>query len=80
MVSSSRAPSPPRASPCRAQIMRLSAGREIMSTKAQALAFLAGTNSIFVGDRLLSTANRGLYRDAAMFETLGLVAAPSPSA
>jgi biotin synthase len=51
-----------------------------MSTKAQALAFLAGTNSIFVGDRLLGTANRGLYRDAAMFETLGLVAAPSPSA
>ena len=56
-------------------VVRLSAGREAMSVEAQALAFLAGANSIFVGDRLLTTANPGLDRDAAMFEALGLVAA-----
>jgi len=56
-------------------VVRLSAGRETMSTEAQALAFLAGANSIFVGDRLLTTANPGVDRDAALFETLGLVSA-----
>lgn len=55
-------------------VVRLSAGRETMSIEAQALAFLAGANSIFVGDRLLTTANPGVDRDTAMFEKLGLVA------
>lgn len=53
-------------------VVRLSAGRETMSVEAQALAFLAGANSIFVGDRLLTTANPGVDRDAALFATLAL--------
>ncbi len=59
-------------------VVRLSAGRETMSVEAQALAFLAGANSIFVGDRLLTTANPGVDRDAALFATLGLVAQAPP--
>lgn len=55
-------------------VVRLSAGRETMSEAAQALAFLAGANSIFVGDRLLTTANPGIDRDAALFAKLGLTA------
>lgn len=54
-------------------IVRLSAGRESMSDAGQALAFLAGANSIFTGDRLLTTANAGDSRDAALFARLGIV-------
>jgi biotin synthase len=54
-------------------IVRLSAGRESMSESAQALCFLAGANSIFTGDRLLTTGNAGAGADAALFEKLGLI-------
>lgn len=52
--------------------VRLSAGREQMSESTQALAFLAGANSIFHGERLLTTANPQLERDRALFDKLGL--------
>jgi biotin synthase len=55
--------------------VRLSAGRESMSEAAQALCFLAGANSIFTGDRLLTTPNNGEDADAALFAKLGLVRA-----
>src|SRR5512132_563024 len=53
-------------------MVRLSAGRESMSESTQALCFLAGANSIFTGDRLLTTPNAGDSADAAMFAKLGL--------
>jgi biotin synthase len=53
-------------------MVRLSAGRESMSVATQALCFLAGANSIFTGDRLLTTANAGDSADAAMLANLGL--------
>lgn len=53
-------------------MVRLSAGREAMSDETQALCFLAGANSIFVGDRLLTTDNPGESRDADLFRNLGL--------
>lgn len=53
-------------------MVRLSAGRESMSDATQALAFMAGANSIFTGDRLLTTANAGDSKDAALFAKLGL--------
>ena len=53
-------------------MVRLSAGRESMSEATQALCFMAGANSIFTGDKLLTTGNRGDSADAAMFERLGL--------
>ncbi|MFQ5563903.1 MAG: biotin synthase BioB [Parvularculaceae bacterium] len=52
--------------------VRLSAGRENMSDEAQALCFLAGANSIFVGDELLTTDNPGQDKDAMLFERLGV--------
>jgi len=55
-------------------MVRLSAGRESMSDATQALCFLAGANSIFTGDKLLTTPNAGDDSDAAMFERLGLTA------
>ena len=55
-------------------IVRLSAGRESMSESTQALCFLAGANSIFTGDRLLTTGNAGEDADAALFAKLGLTA------
>ncbi len=53
-------------------IVRLSAGRESMSQSTQALCFLAGANSIFTGDRLLTTGNAGDDADGRLFATLGL--------
>ncbi|HEX5238058.1 MAG TPA: radical SAM protein, partial [Sphingomicrobium sp.] len=53
-------------------MVRLSAGRESMSESTQALCFLAGANSIFTGDKLLTTPNAGDDADAALFEKLGL--------
>ena len=53
-------------------MVRLSAGRESMSESTQALCFLAGANSIFTGDKLLTTPNAGDDNDAAMFAKLGL--------
>ena len=54
--------------------VRLSAGREVMNDQLQALCFLAGANSIFYGDRLLTTGNNEEDRDAALFERLGITA------
>ena len=52
--------------------VRLSAGREAMSDEMQALCFLAGANSMFYGDKLLTTGNPDVGRDEALFEKLGL--------
>jgi biotin synthase len=52
--------------------VRLSAGRETMSDETQALAFLAGANSIFYGERLLTTLNPETSRDHTLFARLGL--------
>lgn len=52
--------------------VRLSAGREQMNESTQALAFLAGANSIFYGDKLLTTGNPQADRDRALFAKLGL--------
>jgi biotin synthase len=56
-------------------VVRLSAGRTEMSEAAQALCFLAGANSIFVGEELLTTPNPDPQSDAALFAKLGLEAA-----
>lgn len=53
-------------------MVRLSAGREVMSVEDQALCFLAGANSIFTGEKLLTTPNPDFDADKAMFEILGL--------
>jgi biotin synthase len=53
-------------------MVRLSAGRESMSEATQALCFMAGANSIFTGDKLLTTANAGDDKDAALMAKLGL--------
>ncbi len=52
--------------------VRLSAGREKMTDEAQALCFLAGANSIFHGDKLLTTNNATVPHDEALFGKLGL--------
>jgi biotin synthase len=52
--------------------VRLSAGREAMSDEAQALCFLAGANSIFHGERLLTTKNATVSHDDALFAKLGM--------
>ncbi|HEY0623423.1 biotin synthase BioB [Sphingomonas sp.] len=53
-------------------MVRLSAGRESMSDSTQALCFMAGANSIFTGDKLLTTDNAGDDKDAALFARLGM--------
>lgn len=55
-------------------VVRLSAGRESMSDSTQALCFMAGANSIFTGDRLLTAGNAGGDADAVLFAKLGLSA------
>ncbi|MBT2187657.1 biotin synthase BioB [Sphingobium nicotianae] len=55
-----------------ASMVRLSAGRESMSEACQALCFMAGANSIFTGDKLLTTPNAGDDKDGAMFARLGI--------
>ncbi|MEN8175819.1 MAG: biotin synthase BioB [Pseudomonadota bacterium] len=57
-----------------ASYVRLSAGRDAMSDEAQALCFLAGANSVFYGDRLLTADNAGESRDEQLFRRLGLSA------
>src|SRR5262249_19467950 len=57
-------------------VVRLSAGRQGMSDETQALAFLAGANSIFCGPRLLTTPNPARDHDAELFERLGLEPMP----
>jgi len=56
-----------------ASVVRLSAGREVMSEETQALCFLAGANSIFYGPKLLTTPNPERGRDLTLMEKLGLV-------
>jgi biotin synthase len=53
-------------------VVRLSAGREEMSDEAQALCFLAGANSIFYGEKLLTTPNPDAAHDRALMDRLGL--------
>jgi biotin synthase len=55
-------------------MVRLSAGREHMSDATQALCFMAGANSIFTGSVLLTTANPGDSKDAALLAKLGMTA------
>jgi biotin synthase len=66
-----------------ASMVRLSAGRSEMSDELQAMCFLAGANSIFYGEKLLTTGNPEVERDQALFARLGLrpmaVAAPAPT-
>jgi len=55
-----------------ASVVRLSAGREMMSDEMQALCFMAGANSIFVGEKLLTTPNPERSRDESLFARLGI--------
>ena len=57
---------------CPKAVVRLSAGREHMSREQQALCFLAGANSMFIGGKLLTTANPDRDTDAALMADLGL--------
>jgi biotin synthase len=55
-----------------ASFVRLSAGRLSLTDEAQALCFLAGANSVFLGDRLLTTPNPGATHDEQLFARLGM--------
>jgi biotin synthase len=55
--------------------VRLSAGRQEMSEAIQALCFMAGANSIFYGDKLLTTGNPDWQRDQALLNKLGMTTA-----
>jgi len=55
-----------------ASFVRLSAGRMSLTDEAQALCFLAGANSVFLGDRLLTTPNPGASHDQQLFDRLGM--------
>ena len=57
--------------------VRLSAGRQQMSEAVQALCFLAGANSVFYGEKLLTTGNPDVEKDRALFEKLGVTTAAS---
>jgi biotin synthase len=57
-----------------ATMVRLSAGRAQMSVAEQAFCFMAGANSIFAGEKLLTTPNPGFEEDMQMFDLLGLTA------
>ncbi len=59
--------------------VRLSAGRETMSDEMQALCFMAGANSIFYGEKLLTTGNPDVARDRRLFERLGLKTEAGPA-
>lgn len=58
--------------------IRLSAGREAMSDEAQALCFLAGANSLFTGEKLLTTKNPGFDHDLNLLERLGMTPTAQP--
>lgn len=57
-------------------MVRLSAGRVRFSMPEQALCFLAGANSIFTGEKLLTTPNNDFDADQVMFKVLGLIPKP----
>ena len=61
-------------------MVRLSAGRLSLSDEAQALCLLAGANSVFLGDRLLTTPNPGPDADQRLFEKLGMHLRPAEAA
>jgi biotin synthase len=64
-----------------ASFVRLSAGRLSLTDEAQALCFLAGANSVFLGDRLLTTPNPGQHHDDQLLERLGMrLTARAPAA
>ena len=65
---------------CPRSMVRLSAGREQMSREQQALCFLAGANSIFVGAQLLTTSNPEMDEDAKLLADLGMRPMASASA
>lgn len=54
-------------------VVRLSAGREEMNEQTQALCFLAGANSIFYGEKLLTTENPEMQKDQELFAKLGII-------
>jgi biotin synthase len=56
-------------------VVRLSAGRQYMSDELQALCFVAGANSIFIGDVLLTTKNPQTTRDVQLLDRLGISSA-----
>jgi biotin synthase len=58
-------------------VVRLSAGRESMHDSTQALCFMAGANSIFYGEQLLTTPNPQTAADASLFQRLGLTPMPA---
>ncbi len=58
-------------------VVRISAGREVMSMEEQALCFMAGANSIFAGNKLLTTPNPEIGTDNYMFNLLGLKPRPA---
>lgn len=60
-------------------MVRLSAGREAMSEELQALCFFAGANSIFYGEKLLTTGNPDTEADHALFAKLGIRPMPLPA-
>ncbi|MQA31420.1 MAG: biotin synthase BioB [Luteitalea sp.] len=60
-----------------ASFVRLSAGRLSLTDEAQALCFLAGANSVFLGDRLLTTPNPGATHDEQLFGRLGMRLMPA---
>ena len=55
-----------------ASVVRLSAGREQMTDEMQALCFFAGANSVFYGEKLLTTPNPDAQQDQKLFQRLGL--------
>lgn len=59
--------------------VRLSAGRDSMSEEMQALCFMAGANSIFAGEKLLTAPNPEIDADALLFKKLGLKIEPKPT-
>ena len=59
--------------------VRLSAGRLSLSDEAQVLCFMAGANSVFLGDTLLTTPNPDVDRDRALFERVGIQLQPTPT-
>jgi biotin synthase len=63
-----------------ASMVRLSAGRLSLSDEAQALCFLAGANSIFMGDKLLTTPNPEVNEDRRLFDKLGMRLMPAEAA
>ena len=59
--------------------VRLSAGRLSLSDEAQVLCFMAGANSVFLGDTLLTTPNPEFDTDRALFERVGIQLQPAPT-